>query len=242
MDVSNPTDPLAKIPSSDVEDTSDGIRDPLLGRGLLSPIDRVSEVLYGVIMALTFTCTFKVAKAEGTTVREMLYAALGCNIVWGLVDGIFFILMGLTLKRRGLTILRFVKQNTDPAKARSYISNELPPAISSVLKKEELESIRKSLLNLPPLPKRIGIKSNDLKAGFSIFMIVFLSTLPISVPFLIFNDARTALRVSNLIAIIMMYICGWVLGRYASRDPWTAGLTISGIGIVLVLLAIYLGG
>ena len=39
---------------------------PETNNSVLSPIDRVSEILFGVIMALTFTCTFEVANAGKT--------------------------------------------------------------------------------------------------------------------------------------------------------------------------------
>jgi hypothetical protein len=218
------------------------ISTPAVDKRLLSPIDRVSEILFGIIMALTFTCTFEVARAERTEVREMLFAALGCNIVWGLVDGIFFILMGLTAKRRGLTVLRFIKMNREHGLARDFITDELPPVIASVITPSEMELIRQRIAKLERLPKRIAINKDDLMAGGHIFLLVFLSTIPLIVPFLFMSNVRTALRISNLIAIIMMYICGWILGRYASRNPWTAGFIISLIGVGLVLLAIYLGG
>ena len=51
---------------------------------ILDPMDRISEVLFGLIMALTFTCTLGVAAAE---VRTMLIGALGCNLAWGIIDG-----------------------------------------------------------------------------------------------------------------------------------------------------------
>lgn len=40
--------------------------------GVLDPVDRSSEVLFGVIMALTFTTTFEVATAGHADVRTML--------------------------------------------------------------------------------------------------------------------------------------------------------------------------
>jgi hypothetical protein len=215
---------------------------PETNNSMLSPIDRVSEILFGVIMALTFTCTFEVANAGKTEIKDMLIGALGCNLVWGLVDGVFFILMGLTIKRRGLTILRFIKMNKEPAKARNFISDELPPVIASVIDPKELENIRQRIMNMEKMPDGVSINKNDLKAGLHIFLLVFLSTLPVAIPFVFMSDARTALRISNLIAILIMFMCGWILGRYASRNPWTAGLIMSAIGIALVLLAIYLGG
>ena len=52
----------------------------------LDPIDRVSEVLFGLIMVLTFTGSLSVAEAGHSEVRTMLVGALGCNLAWGIID------------------------------------------------------------------------------------------------------------------------------------------------------------
>ncbi len=58
----------------------------------LSPVDRVSGVIFGLIMALTFTGTLSVATADRNEVRSMLIGALGCNTAWGLVDAVMYLL------------------------------------------------------------------------------------------------------------------------------------------------------
>ncbi|HET7240737.1 MAG TPA: hypothetical protein VFI77_06240, partial [Gemmatimonadales bacterium] len=88
---------------------------------VLSPVDRVSEVLFGLIMALTFTGTLSVATAERSEVREMLIGALGCNIAWGLVDAVMFLLAALAERGRNIAILREVRKAADPARARELI-------------------------------------------------------------------------------------------------------------------------
>jgi hypothetical protein len=47
---------------------------------LLDPSERLSEILFGLIMVITFTCSFNVAQAGHGGVRKMLAAALGCNL------------------------------------------------------------------------------------------------------------------------------------------------------------------
>ena len=54
----------------------------LSSRRVLEPIDRVSEVLFGLIMVLTFTGSLSVAEAGRDDVRTMLIGALGCNLAW----------------------------------------------------------------------------------------------------------------------------------------------------------------
>ena len=56
-------------------------------KSVLDPIERISEVLFGLIMVLTFTGSLSVAEAGREDVRVMLLGALGCNLAWGIIDG-----------------------------------------------------------------------------------------------------------------------------------------------------------
>ena len=69
---------------------------------VLEPIDRVSEVLFGLIMVLTFTGSLSVAEAGREDVRTMLIGALGCNLAWGIIDAILYLMGCLAEKERGL--------------------------------------------------------------------------------------------------------------------------------------------
>ena len=55
---------------------------------LLDPVARVSEILFGLIMAMTFTGTLGVATAGREDVRVLLVGTIGCNLAWGLVDAV----------------------------------------------------------------------------------------------------------------------------------------------------------
>ena len=69
-------------------------------KAVLDPIDRVSEVIFGVLMAMTFIGAVNVAEAGNGEVRKVLIAALGCNIAWGLTDGIMYLVAMLTERSR----------------------------------------------------------------------------------------------------------------------------------------------
>src|SRR5262252_821582 len=55
------------------------------GASQLDPIERSSEVLFGLIMVLTFTGSFRITGADHDDVHRMLLAALGCNLAWGII-------------------------------------------------------------------------------------------------------------------------------------------------------------
>src|SRR6188508_2812276 len=84
---------------------------------VLDPIDRVSEILFGLIMVLTFTGSLSVAEAGREDVRAMLIGALGCNLAWGIIDGVLFLMGSLAEKGRGLLTFRAVRKTTDPNEA-----------------------------------------------------------------------------------------------------------------------------
>lgn len=218
------------------------ILEPTKDSRLLSPVDRISEILFGLIMALTFTCTTSVINTDRIEIRDMLISAIGCNIAWGLVDAVMFLLMTMSEKGRGLTILNYVRHSKDIKKAQQFISDALPPAIASLMQPHDLETLRKKLMQTPESKTLHKLKFRDFKTAAGIFVLVFLSTLPVAIPFILIGDIQLALRISNLTAICMMFICGAALGKYSGRNRLFMGLMMSLIGIALVLATISLGG
>ena len=118
----------------------------------LDPIDRVSEVLFGLIMVLSFTGSLSVAEAGREDVRTMLVGALGCNLAWGVIDAVFYLMGSLAEKSRGLLIYRAVREAADPERARRLIADALPPVVASVLEPAELEAMHARLKQLPSHP------------------------------------------------------------------------------------------
>jgi hypothetical protein len=52
----------------------------------LDPVSRTSEILFGLIMVLSFTCSISAASVGREDIRELLISALGCNTAWGIID------------------------------------------------------------------------------------------------------------------------------------------------------------
>src|SRR6266481_9708412 len=90
---------------------------------VLEPHDRISEVLFGLIMVLTFTGSLSVAEAGREDVRTMLIGALGCNIAWGIIDGILYLMGCLAEKGRSLRAWRAFKKAPNPETAHQVIAD-----------------------------------------------------------------------------------------------------------------------
>ena len=209
---------------------------------VLDPIERVSEVLFGLIMVLTFTGSLSVAEAGHAEVRTMLVGALGCNLAWGIIDGVFYIMGCLAERGHGLMTFQAVRQMSDPVKAQGLIADTLPPLVASVLQPAELETVRQRLKALPEPPKRAHVPKEAWLGALAVFLLVFLSTFPVAIPFVFMKDISLALRVSNGIAIAMLYVTGHLFGRMTGRSPVWSGISMVVVGAILVGATIALGG
>jgi hypothetical protein len=210
-------------------------------QGVLDPTERVSEVLFGLIMVLTFTGAVSVATGGREEVRTLLIEALGCNLAWGIVDAGFYLMAILGLRGHGLLVLRRLRE-ADGEEGQRLIADALPPVLASSLQPQDLETLRERLLALPRQPASPRLKREDFLGAAGVFLLVFLSTFPVVVPFLFIQDPRPALRASNAVALAMLFVCGYLLGRWSGFRPWLTGLVMIGLGLLFVGLCIALGG
>ncbi len=111
------------------------IKEPFSENRLISPIERISEILFGLIMALSFTCAISVAETDRVGVKEMLFGAIGCNIAWGIIDAIMYLMIEISQRGRDMTILNYVRKTQDEEKARKFIAETFSPVIASAMGK-----------------------------------------------------------------------------------------------------------
>lgn len=209
---------------------------------ILDPYERLSEVLFGLIMVLTFTGSLSIAQAGRDDIRIMLIGALGCNLAWGVIDGILFLMGRLAEKGSGLKVFRAVRAATDPQVAQRMMADALPPVIASVLQPTEFASLVQRLKLLPEPPARAHLGRDEWLGALSIFLLVFLSTFPVVIPFIFMQSAGPALRVSNGIAIVLLFLVGCAFGRMTMRRTVEMGIAMVAIGLALVAMTMALGG
>jgi VIT family len=213
-----------------------------LFRGVLDPADRISEVLFGLIMVLISTGTLSVLTAGKAEVRTMIIGALGCNVAWGIIDAGMYLMACLDERGRTLLALQAIHRAGNQAEARRAVADALPPSFAEFLTDAEIEPIRRRLAALAYPPTQPRLTSEDVLGAVAVGAVVALTTLPVVLPFLIFEEVLTALRISNAIAIAMLFLCGYAFARCTGLHPWLTGLLMVAVGALLVAVAIVLGG
>jgi len=208
---------------------------------VLNPVDRVSEMLFGLFMALTFVGAVSVGQSGRDEIDAMLAAAIGCNLAWGLVDAVMYLVRTVTDRGRSLTLVRSVRA-ADAQTGRRLIARSLSRAAAGVVSDTEIEAIRGRIVALPSVPERPRLKREDLLAALAVFLLVVASTFPVVLPFVVFTDVGTAKAISRVIALTMLFFGGLALGRYAGYGSWKVGLMMAALGTALIAAVMALGG
>jgi len=221
--------------------TAPGVDPERAREPVLSPVERVSEMCFGLFMALTFVGAVSAAGAGPDPGRAMLYAALGCNLAWGLVDAVMYLVRTITERGRRHSLAVAVRSAPDAKSGVAALRAGLSPTMRTLVGDEELEAIRARLVaaQMPPAPQ---LGAEDARAAAGIFCIVALSTFPVALPFVLLDDVKTALLVSRALTLAMLFAGGLALGRYSGYGGAKAGFTMVGLGVALTVAIIALGG
>ena len=206
---------------------------------VLDPVERATEVIFGVLMAVSITGTHSVVASRPET-REMLATALGCNLAWGFCDGAMYLVAAATEKARRRTLLRRLHAAADPAEGRRLLAGAYDDRVPGGISEPTLERLRERMVALPL--SVTSMDRRDLAGALGVFVLVVLATFPVALPFVFLDEGPLAMRLSNLAALVTLYANGHLLGRYAGGRPWLFGLGVTAIGVLLVAVVIALGG
>lgn len=213
----------------------------------LDPATALSEVLFGLIMTLTFTLSAGLLiQDEGREgARQLLIAVIGCNIAWGIIDGALYLTGELFNRGRLRKLAHAIRKAPSRALALAHVSAELNPLLTDVLQPTDREALYERIIEsieTKPHGDVVRVTREDWKGAFASFWLVLLSSIPAAAPFLLIDDARLALRVSNAFLVALLFFTGYWWARHTLGKPWIVGTTFLAVGVLLVVAAIALGG
>ena len=208
---------------------------------VLDPVDRVSEIIFGLVMVLTFTGTVRVAESGRQEIREMLVAALACNVAWGIVDGVMYVVTSFVDRARRAAVFRGIR-SASPEVARRIVLAALPEGVAAVTGEADADRMVAQARALPEVPVETGIGWGDLKGAAACFLLVVAATFPPTIPFLVVQDVGRALWISNAVAVVSLFFAGRGLGKATGVRVGYLGVVMVVIGGALVGITILLGG
>lgn len=209
----------------------------------LDPAGRLGEILFGLIMALGIIGAVRLG-VDDLTNRSMFIAILGCNLAWAVVDGVMYVLVALFEQGRRHRLARQIQAESVDEKALALIRGELDGQLEALATPEALNAFYANVLTQVrgAHPLKVTFTKEDFLGGIASAFVIMVATAPILIPYLVMPDARNAVRVSEAIAVVLLFLLGTWWGKVVGASPLKVGLGLTTIGGILVGITIMLGG
>ena len=207
----------------------------------LSPFERGSEIIFGILMAISVTAAAEITAGGNADVRELMIAALGCNLAWGLIDGVIYLLQLQFERHRVHRMVLELRELKAEDAFRERVASEVPPLVAQAMTADSFSTIRRAVQGYARTRPAYWSRQEFAAAGL-ICALVFGSTFPLVLPFILMQEPWLALRVSHAIAVAMLFGLGWKLGRWSGASPLGSGALLALVGVVLAVLCVALGG
>ena len=212
----------------------------------IDPTTSLSEILFGLIMTLTFTLgAGVVVQDEGREgARQLLVAALGCNIAWGIIDACFYLITSTFDREQFRRLARRVREVPDNAAGAALFASKLDEVLAPALKEDERQALflrlSQNVRASAPAPARL--RREDWTGAIASGLLVIFTCVPAAIPFAFIDDAYIAMRTSNAILLATLFATGYGWARYTTMRPLRVGSVFLLGGTALVLIASPLGG
>lgn len=220
---------------------------------LIDPIDRLSETVFSILILLTFTLAFRITRLAGSSqqpvsqenVNELLIGALGAVLAWGLIDGIMYALISMFERGERHRLLREIQAARTEQEAVDVIAEDMDYLLEPIIGEKERKTLYHSIFAhlRNSKPRKIGLKGEDFSGALGHVIVAIVAVIPSLIPLIIIRqDYDLAIRVSNLVSFIVLFVAGYYWGNYTGANPWKTGLLLMSVAIALVVIAIPLGG
>ena len=116
----------------------------------LDPAESLGEVLFGLIMALTFTLGAGIL-TQREEMRGLVVAMIGCNVAWGIIDGALYLIGSVFSRNQRIHFARKLRRTTSniPTEMTHRRTSESSLNFRNTLRWHQLLTHRRAELLMP---------------------------------------------------------------------------------------------
>ena len=207
-----------------------------------------AEVMYGVIIAMTFTSTLRRWGYQifvDLILQKTIVAALACCMAWGVADGLFYLWERRYIIRQENRIIQISKSVQSDESAIPLIEEQLDDTILRNLPKENRRKLYQELtryLSTASIREKLS-PYDTITLIFGTFLRSTAAGVIIVTPFFVINNVNQALNISNLAGIFLLFGVGYFRAldeNFFQKVQFGFGSAL--IGIAIAVITIVLGG
>ena len=211
----------------------------------LDPSESLLEILFGLVMALTMTAGARLLSEPATLdLSELMLALVGCNVAWGVIDAVFYLMGSLFNRNRRVRLVRRLQAVTSDDQAIALVRDEFDLRGEPPSRPEDSAAFHRALLELlrHAGSERAHFTRHEFIAAGIVLLLVSATAIPGLIPLLLVGDSDAALRLANAVQVVLLFAIGYRWARYSGAPGWRGALIVGTLGIGLVLVAVALGG
>jgi VIT1/CCC1 family predicted Fe2+/Mn2+ transporter len=173
-----------------------------------------------------------------------MVALVGCNIAWGVIDAVFYLMGSLFSRNRRVRFVRQLQAAASDEEAISLIREEFALGGEPPTRAEDRAAFHRSVLEMlrHASAQRAHFRSEEFAAAAIILVLVSLTALPGLIPLLLIDHVDSALRSANALQVVLLFVIGYRWAHYAGTPGWRGAMIVGLLGVALVLVAVALGG
>ena len=210
----------------------------------LDPTERLGELMFALIMVLSITLGVGLAADKDSSASQVVWAIVGCNLAWGLIDGCMHVVTQLFDRGSTVRLARSLRSSGSEAEQLATVGGVLDEQLSALTSADERRvlylEIASRLRGADPQPPRV--MAEDVYGGLAIVWLMVLATVPAILPFMWFTDRFVAARFSNGLMLLTLFAVGYGVARSIHGNPWRLGLLTAVFGLAMVVIVVLLGG
>jgi VIT1/CCC1 family predicted Fe2+/Mn2+ transporter len=205
-----------------------------------------AEVMYAVIIAMTFTSVLWNAEFAPDFVKEnIVQTALACCIAWGFADGLFYIWERKYILNQERQIVSMSKDAGSRQEAVDQVRSQLDDSILRNIEPKKRERLYHGLVNeLADVDEVAGLDRGwAIRILSGTIILAAIAGVLILAPIYFLEPLSTAILVSNILGIMLLFAVGFnrAYGKPLSLR-FVNGGAAAVVGLIIALITTFLGG
>lgn len=212
-------------------------------RALVDLEDHLDNILFAQCTMLVFTLAVEhIVPPGGQAMHELLLASFGYCLGWGLLVGVMHAVQSVNRRGRVARFAEKYRMNPDEKRALDAIGRNLDTTIASYATEFMRERLHWQILSNIALhePDPVRLRLSDCLGAAARSLVVILSTLPVVAPFLWCDTPWMAVRLSNLVAIVLLFVSSCYWARSTRLHPLLAAGAFSGLAATAIWVSRFL--